>query len=84
MLKGVRIVAMPIRQLLAQMVSIYMQVILEMTKSMLFVTTQVSLNHLEADKSRDVSFKHGSGPRHMVFSPNGKQAPLPRKCEVKL
>ncbi|HCA5187274.1 lactonase family protein [Acinetobacter baumannii] len=29
---------------------------------------------LEADKSRDVSFKHGSGPRHMVFSPNGKQA----------
>ena len=35
MLKGVRIVAMPIRQLLAQMVSIYMQVILEMTKSML-------------------------------------------------
>ncbi|MDC5428949.1 lactonase family protein [Acinetobacter baumannii] len=28
---------------------------------------------LEADKSRDVSFKHGSGPRHMVFSPNGKQ-----------
>ncbi len=29
---------------------------------------------LEADKSRDVSFKHGSGPRHMVFLPNGKQA----------
>lgn len=29
---------------------------------------------LEADKSRDVSFKHGSGPRHMVFSLNGKQA----------
>lgn len=29
---------------------------------------------LEADKSRDVSFKYGSGPRHMVFSPNGKQA----------
>ncbi|MGQ0769202.1 lactonase family protein [Acinetobacter baumannii] len=29
---------------------------------------------LEADKSRDLSFKHGSGPRHMVFSPNGKQA----------
>ncbi|HDI2934819.1 TPA: lactonase family protein [Acinetobacter baumannii] len=29
---------------------------------------------LEADKSRDVSFKHGSGPSHMVFSPNGKQA----------
>ncbi|EOZ8550125.1 lactonase family protein [Acinetobacter baumannii] len=29
---------------------------------------------LEADKSRDVSYKHGSGPRHMVFSPNGKQA----------
>ncbi|MDV4217369.1 lactonase family protein [Acinetobacter baumannii] len=29
---------------------------------------------LEADKSRDVSFKHGSGPRHMVFSSNGKQA----------
>lgn len=29
---------------------------------------------LEVDKSRDVSFKHGSGPRHMVFSPNGKQA----------
>ncbi|MFL9560023.1 lactonase family protein [Acinetobacter baumannii] len=29
---------------------------------------------LEADKSRDASFKHGSGPRHMVFSPNGKQA----------
>ncbi|MGL2998085.1 lactonase family protein [Acinetobacter baumannii] len=29
---------------------------------------------LEADKSRVVSFKHGSGPRHMVFSPNGKQA----------
>ncbi|MFW2801981.1 lactonase family protein [Acinetobacter baumannii] len=29
---------------------------------------------LEEDKSRDVSFKYGSGPRHMVFSPNGKQA----------
>lgn len=51
MLKGVRIVAMPIRQLLAQMVSIYMQVILEMTKSMLFVTTQVSLNHLKRTRA---------------------------------
>lgn len=51
MLKGVRIVAMPIRQLLAQMVSIYMQVILEMTKSMLFVTTQASLNHLKRTRA---------------------------------
>ncbi len=29
---------------------------------------------LEADSSRDVTFVHGSGPRHMVFSPNGKHA----------
>lgn len=29
---------------------------------------------LEADSSRDVTFTHGSGPRHMVFSPNGKHA----------
>ncbi|MDQ9036756.1 lactonase family protein [Acinetobacter seifertii] len=29
---------------------------------------------LEADGSRDVKFVHGSGPRHMVFSPNGKHA----------
>nr|WP_151761970.1 lactonase family protein [Acinetobacter seifertii] len=29
---------------------------------------------LEADSSRDVKFVHGSGPRHMVFSPNGKYA----------
>ncbi|WP_212511192.1 lactonase family protein [Acinetobacter seifertii] len=29
---------------------------------------------LEADSSRDVKFVHGSGPRHMVFSPNGKHA----------
>lgn len=29
---------------------------------------------LEADNSRDVTFTHGSGPRHMVFSPNGKHA----------
>ncbi len=29
---------------------------------------------LEADSSRDVTFIHGSGPRHMVFSPNGKHA----------
>ena len=45
--KGRQDSTMPIRQLLAQMVSIYMQVILEMTKSMLFVTTQLSLNHLK-------------------------------------
>lgn len=29
---------------------------------------------LQADNSRDVTFRHGSGPRHMVFSPNGKHA----------
>lgn len=29
---------------------------------------------LEADSSRDVTFVHGSGPRHMVFSTNGKHA----------
>ncbi len=29
---------------------------------------------LEADSSRDVTFARGSGPRHMVFSTNGKQA----------
>ncbi|WP_227602707.1 lactonase family protein [Acinetobacter seifertii] len=29
---------------------------------------------LEADSSRDVKFILGSGPRHMVFSPNGKHA----------
>lgn len=29
---------------------------------------------LEEDKSRDVTFPAGSGPRHMVFSQNGKQA----------
>ena len=29
---------------------------------------------LEADSTRDVTFAHGSGPRHMVFSPNGKHA----------
>ncbi|MCG7389865.1 lactonase family protein [Pantoea sp. ACRSB] len=29
---------------------------------------------LEADSARDVSFTAGSGPRHMVFAPNGKHA----------
>lgn len=29
---------------------------------------------LEADHSRDVTFTPGSGPRHMVFSPNGQHA----------
>ncbi|MBO1281648.1 lactonase family protein [Acinetobacter nosocomialis] len=29
---------------------------------------------LEADNSRDVTFNHGSGPRHMVFSSDGKHA----------
>lgn len=29
---------------------------------------------LEADSARDVSFAAGSGPRHMVFSPDGKHA----------
>lgn len=29
---------------------------------------------LEVDSERDVSFTAGSGPRHMVFAPNGKHA----------
>lgn len=29
---------------------------------------------LEADSARDVTFTAGSGPRHMVFSPDGKHA----------
>jgi len=29
---------------------------------------------LEADSARDVSFTAGSGPRHMVFAPDGKHA----------
>ena len=29
---------------------------------------------LEADSARDVNFTAGSGPRHMVFAPNGKHA----------
>ena len=29
---------------------------------------------LQADSTRDVSFPAGSGPRHMVFSPDGKHA----------
>ncbi|MFX6834695.1 beta-propeller fold lactonase family protein, partial [Acinetobacter baumannii] len=29
---------------------------------------------LEADNGRDVTFNHGSGPRHMVFSSDGKHA----------
>ncbi|MBK0094090.1 lactonase family protein [Erwinia sp. S59] len=29
---------------------------------------------LEADNARDVTFTAGSGPRHMVFSPDGKHA----------
>lgn len=45
MLRGVKRVDMLIRQLLVRMVSIYMQVILEMTKSMSFVITQTKRNH---------------------------------------
>ncbi len=65
---------MLIRQLSVQMVSIYMLAILEMTKSIHFIITRTRAQPLEADTNRDVTFTHGSGPRHMVFSPNGKHA----------
>lgn len=84
MLKGVRIVAMPIRQLFSPDGKYLYASDLGNDKVYAFRYNPSKPQPLEADKSRDVSFKHGSGPRHMVFSPNGKQVQDTRKCEVKL
>lgn len=39
---------------------------------------------LEADSSRDVTLSHGSGPRHMVFSPDGKHAYLTAEMQSEI
>jgi len=43
-----------------------------------------NLQPLEADSNRDVTLGHGSGPRHMVFSQNGKHAYLTAEMQSEI